>query len=141
MSDSIDGVQLELVAREHDRHAVLADAARQQDAIARAQRRRRQRRARIAPPDPGRAHVHPVGVSALHDLRVAGDDLHAGRRARPRAIASTSARSSSAGSPSSSTSDRLSASGRAPETARSLTVPLTASSPIEPPGKRSGLTT
>ena len=33
------------------------------------------------------------------------------------------------------------ASGRAPATARSLTVPLTASSPIEPPGKRSGLTT
>ena len=36
---------------------------------------------------------------------------------------------------------RLSASGRAPPIARSLTVPLTASSPIEPPGKRSGLTT
>ena len=35
----------------------------------------------------------------------------------------------------------VSASGRAPATARSLTVPLTASSPIEPPGKRSGLTT
>ena len=38
-------------------------------------------------------------------------------------------------------SERLSASGRAPATARSLTVPLTASSPIEPPGKRIGLTT
>ena len=35
----------------------------------------------------------------------------------------------------------VSASGRAPATARSLTVPLTASSPIEPPGKRIGLTT
>ena len=58
-----------------------------------------------------------------------------------RAMASTSARSSSAGSPSSSTSDRVSATGRAPATARSLTVPLTASSPIEPPGKRIGLTT
>ena len=58
-----------------------------------------------------------------------------------RAIASTSPRSSSAANPSSSTSERLSASGRAPETARSLTVPLTARSPIEPPGKRSGLTT
>ncbi len=33
------------------------------------------------------------------------------------------------------------ASGLAPAIARSLTVPLTASSPIEPPGKRSGLTT
>ena len=33
------------------------------------------------------------------------------------------------------------ASGFAPAIARSLTVPLTASSPIEPPGKRIGLTT
>src|SRR3954462_2663933 len=57
------------------------------------------------------------------------------------AIASTSAVSVSASSPSSRISERLSASGRAPATARSLTVPLTASSPIEPPGKRSGLTT
>jgi hypothetical protein len=32
-------------------------------------------------------------------------------------------------------------SGRAPTIARSLTVPLTASSPIEPPGKRIGCTT
>jgi hypothetical protein len=58
-----------------------------------------------------------------------------------RAMASTSARSTSDGRPSSSTIDRLSASGRAPATARSLTVPLTASSPIDPPGKRIGLTT
>ena len=57
------------------------------------------------------------------------------------AIASTSARSTSAPRPSSRISERLSASGRAPETARSLTVPLTARSPIEPPGKRIGLTT
>ena len=33
------------------------------------------------------------------------------------------------------------ASGLAPETARSLTVPLMASSPIEPPGNTSGFTT
>src|SRR4051794_18744313 len=58
-----------------------------------------------------------------------------------RAIASTSARSTSASSPSSRISARLSASGRAPPIARSLTVPFTASSPIEPPGNRSGLTT
>jgi hypothetical protein len=57
------------------------------------------------------------------------------------AMASTSARSTSAGRPSSSTIERLSACGRAPATARSLTVPLTASSPIDPPGKRIGLTT
>ena len=58
-----------------------------------------------------------------------------------RAIASTSARSTSASRPSSRIIASVSASGRAPAIARSLTVPLTASSPIEPPGKRSGLTT
>ena len=57
------------------------------------------------------------------------------------AIASTSARSTAESSPSSRIIDTVSASGRAPAIARSLTVPLTASSPIEPPGKRSGLTT
>src|SRR4051794_12382212 len=57
------------------------------------------------------------------------------------AIAATSVRSTSASRPSSRISAALSASGRAPATARSLTVPLTASSPMEPPGKRSGLTT
>ena len=57
------------------------------------------------------------------------------------AMASTSARRSSAGRPSSRISDRLSASGRAPATARSFTVPFTARSPIDPPGKRMGLTT
>ena len=57
------------------------------------------------------------------------------------AIASTSARRTSAGRPSSRISERLSAAGSAPAIARSLTVPFTASSPIEPPGKRSGLTT
>src|SRR4051794_3635757 len=57
------------------------------------------------------------------------------------AIASTSARSTPASRPSSRIIAIVRASGRAPATARSLTVPLTASSPIEPPGKRSGLTT
>ena len=52
----------------------------------------------------------PVGVAALDDLGVAGDDLDAGRPAAA-AIASTSARSTSASSPSSRISDRLSASG------------------------------
>ena len=56
-------------------------------------------------------------------------------------FATNSARRSSADSPSSRITDRLSARGRAPDTARSLTVPLTASSPIDPPGKRMGLTT
>src|SRR4051812_1315062 len=52
------------------------------------------------------------------------------------AIAATSKRRSSEDRPSSRISARLRASGRAPAIARSLTVPLTASSPIEPPGKR-----
>src|SRR4051812_39975209 len=58
-----------------------------------------------------------------------------------RAIASTSARSVSASRPSSRIRLSVSASGFAPPIARSLTVPLTASSPIDPPGNRSGLTT
>ena len=58
-----------------------------------------------------------------------------------RAIASTSALSVSASRPSSRIRESVRASGSAPAIARSLTVPLTASSPIEPPGKRSGLTT
>ena len=57
------------------------------------------------------------------------------------AMARTSASSTGVGSPASSTKVTTSASARAPETARSFTVPFTASSPIEPPGKRSGLTT
>ncbi len=57
------------------------------------------------------------------------------------AMASTSAWRSPAASPSSRTSARVRATGRAPATARSFTVPFTARSPIEPPGKRSGVTT
>ena len=56
----------------------------------------RQRRARVDRADAGGAEVHLVGVAALDDLGVAGDDLDAGRARRPRAIASTSARSTSA---------------------------------------------
>ena len=67
---------------------------------------------------------------------------HARRRARRAAIASTSARSVvGVEALLEDQADSVSASGFAPAIARSLTVPLTASSPIEPPGKRSGLTT
>ncbi len=62
-------------------------------------------------------------------------------RAAASAIARTSASSTGVGSPASSTKVVTSAIGLAPDTARSLTVPLTASSPIDPPGKRSGRTT
>ena len=55
--------------------------------------RRELRRAGRRRPMPGGADVHAVGVAALDDLGVAGDDLDARRRARRAAIASTSARS------------------------------------------------
>ena len=117
------------------------DRARQQHPVARRQRGGGKPGARVAAAHAGGADVHRVGVAALDHLGVAGHDLDVRRPSAAAAIASTSARRSSALRPSSSTSDSDSASGRAPDTARSLTVPLTASSPIEPPGKRIGLTT
>ena len=143
VSDSTVGVELELAAREHDRRAVVADRARDEDAVARAQAPRATARARASTrADAGGAEVHRVGVAALDDLGVAGDDLARRPAAAAAAIASTSARSVVGGEALlEHHATRLSASGRAPATARSLTVPLTASSPIEPPGKRIGLTT
>ncbi len=58
---------------------MIADPAREQDPVPGAQRRRGETGARIAPADPGRADVHAVGVAALDDLGVAGDDLDPGR--------------------------------------------------------------
>src|SRR5262249_24704126 len=55
--------------------------------------------------------------------------------------ASSSARRTAVGVPASTMRLQRSARGTAPATARSFTVPLTARSPIEPPGKRSGRTT
>ena len=57
------------------------------------------------------------------------------------AIASISLSSVLEGSPASRMSVAIKATGRAADTARSFSVPFTASSPIEPPGKRSGFTT
>ncbi len=57
------------------------------------------------------------------------------------AIACTMAASWLSGKPSSRMKLALSILGSAPDTARSLTVPLTASAPIDPPGKNSGRTT
>ena len=50
-------------------------------------------------------------------------------------------RRSATGKPSSRMKPADRYSGRAPHTARSLTVPLTARSPMSPPGKNSGDTT
>ena len=56
-------------------------------------------------------------------------------------MSATISRSSAIGNPSSMTKAADSHCGRAPETARSLIVPCTATCPIEPPGKRRGETT
>ena len=61
-------------------------------------------------------------------------------RAASRMDTTTDSRSA-IGSPSSRMNAALSDSGRAPHIARSFTVPLTARSPIVPPGKKSGCTT
>ena len=61
--------------------------------------------------------------------------------ARAAAMARTSASSTEEGSPSSRMKVTTIAWPLAPETARSFIVPLTASSPIDPPGNLSGLTT
>ena len=57
------------------------------------------------------------------------------------AMARTSASRISVGNPASSTKVTTMDLGLAPDTARSFTVPLIASSPMEPPGKRKGFTT
>ena len=87
----------------------------------------------VATADAGRVDVHAVGVATLDDLRVAGRDLDPGGGGRVRNRLDLPG-SVSADSPSSRISDSDSATARAPLTARSLTVPLTASSPIDPPG-------
>ena len=108
-------VELELAAGEHDRRAVLADRARDEDAVARAAAPSGDRsRARVDAPEPGRADVHRVGVAALDDLRVAGDDLRPRRRARPRRSPRPRRAARRRSRPSSSTSESVSASGRAP---------------------------
>ena len=142
VSDSIVGVELELAAGQHDRRAVLADRARDEDPVARPQRVGRRAGARV---DVGRARscrrtsrrrgrARPPWCRRRRSRTPAA----AGRRARsPRPRRAGRRRRGPPRAPATS----VSASGRAPATARSLTVPLTASSPIEPPGKRIGLTT
>ena len=91
--------------------------------------------------DARRRDVHAIGLAVFHDLGVAAGDLHSRsargichrahfrlqqlcREARLRERNVTTM-----------------ASARAPDTARSFTVPFTASSPMDPPGKLNGLTT
>ena len=91
-------------------------------------------------PDARRVDVEAIRLAALDDLGVAGDDLDA-RGLRRRAIEATMRSRSATGRPSSTMNPADRASGRAPAIARSLTVPFTASSPMSPPGKKSGRTT
>ena len=75
-------------------------------------------------PDPGRGHVHAVGVPALDHLRVAGDDLDPGGRARSRRSPRPRPAARSASRPSSSTSARLIASGGRPGRAEVVDGPV-----------------
>ena len=83
----------------------------------------------------------PIGFAMLDDFRVAADDADAGAFGGAAPWRELRLRRISVARPASRMKVTTSASALAPETARSFTVPLTASSPIEPPGKRSGLTT
>ena len=134
------GFEIELAARQQDGDAVIADRAGEQDLVAQAHRARIDVHAVNRAADAGGGDVHPVGLAVLDDLGVAAGDAHP-RAARGFAMARTSASSTGVGRPASRTKVTTRASALAPETARSFTVPLTASSPIEPPGKRSGFTT
>ena len=103
--------ELELAAREHDRRAVLADRARDEDAVAGAQRRRASgaragRAARCPVVQMYSWSAWPRSTTFVSPVTISTP------AARGRAaIASTSARSTSASRPSSRISDRLSASG------------------------------
>ena len=79
VSDVQVGGDVEFAAGQHDRDAVVADRAGDQHRVARL--------CTVATPsstgvpddaDAGRVDVAAVGLAALHDLRVAGDDPHAG---------------------------------------------------------------
>ena len=135
------GLDGQVAAREHDRHAVIAHRPRQQHLVPGAHRRGRQRAARGDDTGPGGGDEQPVGRALGHHLGVAGDDLHDRRPRRPRPCRRRSPSTRRSAKPSSSTNAAEIHDGTAPATARSLQVPCTASSPIEPPGKRLGCTT
>ena len=92
-------------------------------------------------PIPDGGDVHLVGESVLHHFGIAAGDANPSPFPPRPPCARTSASRISVASPASRMKLTTIASARAPETARSFTVPFTASSPMDPPGKRSGLTT
>ena len=74
------GVELELVAGQHDRGAVLADRARHQHPVSGFEPCRTELRPLVDDSDPGRGQVHLIRGAPLDHLRVAADDLDAGCR-------------------------------------------------------------
>ena len=91
-------------------------------------------------PDARGVHVDLVAVTGVDHLGVAGDDRDPGG-ARGRTHVARHSADEPSSVPSSSTNPHDRCAGVAPLIARSLTVPLTARCPIEPPGKNSGRTT
>ena len=135
--------QLEFAAREHDRHAVFADRAGDEHAVAGPQTAgATARAARVdRSPTPVVQTYMPSAWPCSTTLVSPAIDLARRPSRAARATASTPrAAARRPGPPRARARASARAAGR-PTTARSLTVPLTASSPIEPPGKRSGVTT
>ena len=118
---------------------MVADRSREEDAVARLPGGAEGRHA--ARPTPAVVTKRPSALPRSTTL-VSPATTATPAASRPRAPSTRAMRRrSSSGKPSSITNPALSQSGSAPATARSLTVPLTASSPMSPPGKKSGLTT
>ena len=76
--------ELKVSARHHHGHAVVADRARYEHAVARPRTVRAKLDAGGNDADPGRRDVQAVGRPALDDLRVAGRDRYAGGKRRSR---------------------------------------------------------
>ncbi len=142
-AESLSQCRLELqpFAHRHDGDAMRGDRAVDQHHVAGRTRARRDVDARRDHADARRVDEDAVPLAPVDHLRVAGDDRHAHGLRRSRLSERTMRHSSSIGRPSSRMNPAESASGRAPHMARSLTVPCTASEPMSPPGKKSGLTT
>ena len=141
VSEQSSAFEIEFAAREQNGDAMIADGPAEQHLVAGTNRCGETVRPGIEPADSRSGDVHAVGFAVLDNFCIAADDRRRPALAAAFAMARTSASRISVGSPASSTYVTTRASALAPETARSFTVPLTASSPIDPPGKLSGLTT
>ncbi len=90
--------------------------------------------------DARRRDIHAICFAMLHNFRVAAHNSHAGFAQRLR-HGPNFGLENLRGQPRFEDKSHHHCFRPAPDTARSFTVPLTANSPIEPPGKLSGLTT